>query len=166
MTSKTKTMGAVAGSMLLLGSSALGFAATHAEPAVADTATLGAEVVSRDAQLMGDKALVPIVQGQFSYDQAVVSPTHDISSVFVKAAASLCASLPNYELPAIEQAIRVSAARGPVLEATVSDMKDADGAQSYTMACACASNLPGGGAIGNADVEGVSLESIAAMMGA
>lgn len=165
MTSKTKTMGAVAGSMLLLGSSALGFAATQAQPAVADVVTPEVEAASVEAQAGSDVAQVSVVAGQFSYDQAAVSATSDISNVFVKAAASLCASLPNYEVPAIEQAIRVSVAGGPVIEATVSDMANAEGAQSYTMACACASNLPGGGAIGNAEVEGVSLESIAAMMG-
>ena len=45
-------------------------------------------------------------------------------------------------------------------------MAEADGAESYTMACACSTNTPGGGAIANAEVEGVSLATIMKMMAA
>ncbi len=165
MTSKTKTMGAVAGSMLLLGSSVLGFAATQVQPAAADVVMPEVEAASVEARAAGDMAQASVVAGRFSYDQTAVSATSDISNVFVKAAASLCVSLSDYEVSAIEKAMRISMAGGPAIEATVSDIADAEGVQSYTMACACASNLPGGGAIGNAEVEGVSLESIAAVMG-
>ena len=51
-------------------------------------------------------------------------------------------------------------------EATVDEMAEGKGAKTLVMACACASNVPGGGAIANAEVSGVSLEAIAQMAGA
>ena len=38
-----------------------------------------------------------------------------------------------------------------------------EGAASYVMACSCATNVAGGGAIANAEVEGVSLETLVQM---
>lgn len=42
-------------------------------------------------------------------------------------------------------------------------MADEQGADSYTIGCSCATNGPGGGAIANAEVSGVSLATLAAL---
>lgn len=55
---------------------------------------------------------------------------------------------------------------GSTIEATVEDLASEDGAASYTVGCACSSNVAGGGAIVNADVSGVSLASVAQRVGA
>lgn len=102
------------------------------------------------------------VEGTFSYSQDAVSPNSEITGVFGKAVASLCASMPNYTIDRIDKAIEVN---GPAksFSATVDQMAESEGATQHIMACSCASNLPGGGAVINAEVEGVSLESVARM---
>ena len=52
------------------------------------------------------------------------------------------------------------------MEATVAEMAEEEGADSYVLGCSCASNAPGGGAIANAEVSGVSLASLMAMAAA
>ena len=60
----------------------------------------------------------------------------------------------------------LSVAGLPTMEATVAEMAEAEGADSYVLGCSCASNAPGGGAIANAEVSGVSLASLMAMAAA
>lgn len=100
------------------------------------------------------------VEGTFSYNQDVLTSNKVITDVFCKAATSLCSSLPDYGISDKQAPIDVTGTVGNAFSATVDDMADAEGTTSHVMACACASNLPGGGAIANAEVEGVSLESI------
>ena len=47
--------------------------------------------------------------------------------------------------------------------ATVDELAGEEEATSYVMACSCATNVAGGGAIANAEVEGVSLETLVQM---
>ena len=94
------------------------------------------------------------VEGSFSYDQDAVSSNAEISGVFCKAAATLCASLPTYVTVAGPNAS---------FTATVDELAGEEGAASYVMACSCATNVAGGGAIANAEVEGVSLETLVQM---
>ena len=60
-------------------------------------------------------------------------------------------------------AIQVSVAGLPTMEATVAELAEEEGADSYVLGCSCASNAPGGGAIAHADVSGVSLAPPLAM---
>ena len=101
------------------------------------------------------------VQGSFDFDQSVRSSTADISQTFRKAAAVLCANLPDYAQPQEAQPISVGGDVDASFDATLSDLADEEGTDAYEMACSCASNGPGGGAIANAEVEGVSLASLA-----
>lgn len=110
-------------------------------------------------------AQVMDVVGCFAYDQLATTPAIDISSVFAKAAAALCASAPEYGLTCACGALQVTAP-GASLEATVPDLATEDEASSYTLKCACASNVAGGGAVANADVSGVSLAGVAKAAGA
>ena len=106
------------------------------------------------------------VEGSSSYDQGSLSSTSYIAEVFNKAAASLCASLPDYGIVQGSPRVTVDGDVDNAFEATVDEMAEGKGAKTLVMACACASNVPGGGAIANAEVSGVSLEAIAQMAGA
>ena len=147
MTTSAKTIGAAASSLILLSSAALA-----AAPAVMDI-TAEATGVQR-------------VEGQFSYDQGVVTSNETIASVFAKAAATLCQATADGYGVYTAQAIKVSVAGLPTMEATVAEMAEEEGADSYVLGCSCASNAPGGGAIANAEVSGVSLASLMAMAAA
>lgn len=145
-----------------------GGAAIAAAPgeAIASSAPDMAAEASESAVDLGSTVKAPVVEGSFSFDQAAVSDNADISNIFAKAAATLCNAMPVYQAQAASAAIEVSAEDGSSFTATVDDMANSEGAESYTMACACSTNAPGGGAIANAEVEGVSLASIMEMAAA
>ncbi|WP_080798340.1 molybdopterin-binding protein [Arabiibacter massiliensis] len=157
----TKVAGAFASLTLLVGAGA-----AVAVPAIQDGAdeAVRAGVTAEDgAASESPLTNVSRVVGNFSFDQGVLSSNEEISNVFCKAAATLCSSLPGYGIERMQSSIDVSGDVGNAFSATVDEMKGEKGAASHVMACACASNVAGGGAIANAEVEGVSLESIAEM---
>lgn len=161
MTTSAKTIGAAAGSLILLSSAALA-----AAPAVMDItadATPAATVEQATEARAAESAVVQRVEGQFSYDQGVVTPNAELSSVFTKAAATLCQTPEEESAGVIAETIKVTLAGAELMEATVADMAESEGASSYTIGCACASNAPGGGAVANAEVSGVSIASLAAL---
>lgn len=92
-----------------------------------------------------------------------MSSNAEISGVFCKAAATLCASLPTYGCEAVKAAAVTVAGPGASFTATVDELAGEEEATSYVMACSCATNVAGGGAIANAEVEGVSLETLVQM---
>ena len=157
--------GALIGTVALVGSGAV--AASYPAYAQVNDDEQAASV--QQTEMRADNAFVKVAQaeGEFSYSQDVVTPNERIASVFKVAAVSLCSSMPQYIATELEQNVTVggSAASGQYV-GTVADMADEEGATAFTMACSCASNLAGGGAIANADVSGVSLESVAALVGA
>lgn len=152
-----KTLGGVMSAVALISGGA-GMAV--AAPAVAAPAE-PAPITAAD-EAAGTVEAVKAVEGVFSFTQDTVTPNQDISGVFSKAAATLCAALPAYSVEAVSNSIQVTSPSG-AFEATVADMAASEDAVSYQMACACASNVPGGGAIANAEVNGVSLETFAKM---
>ena len=103
------------------------------------------------------------VEGTFSYTQDALSSNAEISGVFCKAAATLCASLPTYGCEAVKAAAVTVAGPNASFTATVDELAGEEEATSYVMACSCATNVAGGGAIANAEVEGVSLETLVQM---
>ena len=156
----TKTIGAAASGLLLLSSAALA-----AAPAVMD---ITADAAPTSAVAQADERAAATteaqcVEGQFSYDQGATTSNKAIASVFAKAAATLCGPSGESRAGIIAQAIQVNCATGACFEATVADMADEQGADSYTIGCSCATNGPGGGAIANAEVSGVSLATLAAL---
>lgn len=164
MTSSVKTWGATAGSLLLLSSAALA-----AAPAVMGiTAEAAPEALACEAGAEGarDAAGARAVEGQFSYDQGAVTSNAEISSVFAKAAATLCDGAHEPAPGVIAQAIKVTCATGGCLEATVADLAGEEGADSYVIGCSCASNAPGGGAIANAEVSGITVATLMALAAA
>ena len=157
----TKPLAATASLALLAGScAAIGLSPMNAT-AQAEPAGVAAESASVAAQ--SAVVDVPNVDGVFCFSQTALTKTADITKAFVKSGASLCASLPDYEV-VLNAPIKASAGDKSIT-ATVSEMTEEDAAIGMILACACASNLAGGGIIANADVSGISMASIAQMLG-
>lgn len=163
--SATLKAGALVGTVALVGSGV----AMAACPAIAQPADDVQASVVRQSESAGAAGFVQVdkVEGAFTYSQDVVTSNASIASTFRVAAASLCSSMPQYIAAELDQEITVG---GPASSSqyigTVADMANEEGATAFTMACSCASNLAGGGAIANANVSGVSLASVASMVGA
>lgn len=139
-------------------------AAANIAPALTSST---AQTTQPDAQQRVDKKMADMlvraanVQGDFAFDQGVLSSNADISNTFSKASTALCANMPAYLETLEAQPINVGGDVGNGFSATLSEIADDEGTESYELACSCASNPAGGGAIVNANVEGVSLASIA-----
>lgn len=170
MSSRTKTIGAAMGSVVLLGSTALGFAAaqgsaeTQAAEGAGASAVAAAQADQSDAQASGTVDVAQ-VRGEFSFTQDAVTPSASIATTFVRAVSSMCASMPEYLVAQIDPAIAVQRSDGSHFQATVSEMEGEEGAEAFLMACSCASNVAGGGAVANAEVSGVSFETVARLAG-
>ena len=122
-----------------------------------------AATIEAAADVADTEAPARAVEGTFSYTQDAVSSNAEISGVFCKAAATLCASLPTYGCEAVKAAAVTVAGPNASFTATVDELAGEEEATSYVMACSCATNVAGGGAIANAEVEGVSLETLVQM---
>ena len=157
--SKAQAAGAILGSVALA-SSGLVIAA----PMVAATGSFVAEAAVAEAGQ--DAAAAGIAQaaraeGSFTYSQEAVTPVADIRGVHCDAASALCASLPDY---GVQNAQAIAVSNGSqTMQLAIADGQQDEGYGSYTMACSCATNAPGGGAVANADVAGIQLASILAM---
>ncbi|MDO5043445.1 MAG: hypothetical protein Q4D92_08040 [Slackia sp.] len=162
-----KKTGAAAGALVL---AAAGMAASV--PAFAGSENAPAPV---DRFVQADEAVLSVTQGNqtvsadnidgdFSFDQGVVSSNNDIARTFMRAAATMCASLPDYGASIVSNAIRISGESGASIEATVAELADNSETVETIAACACASNIQGGGAIMNAGVSGVTIESVAGLI--
>ena len=101
------------------------------------------------------------VVGTFVYTQDSLSSNEYISGIFSKAAATLCASLPDYAVRSVASDLRVSGIDG--LSWTVPEQMLEEGDSAKIIGCSCASNAPGGGAVAQAEVSGVSLEALVAL---
>lgn len=154
-----KTVTALVGSVALATSAVAGFSPALSAGTEQDPLASSHQRIDGSASQNIVKAAN--VQGTFEFDQAVLSTTADISNVFSKAAATLCSSLPVYADARSEEPITVGGDVDRGYSATLSEMAEEEGTEAYDMACSCASNVPGGGAIANAEVEGVALASIA-----
>lgn len=51
-------------------------------------------------------------------------------------------------------------------EATVEELAEQTDVENLVVGCACSSNVPGGGAIVNAEVSGIPIAAVAAMVAA
>lgn len=156
MAKATTILSAVTGTSLLLA----GVGAVV--PVIAPDQALAAQeqVVAGVGQ---DKVAVKAVSGTFAYDQAATTPNATISTLFTKAAATLCASLPDYGMTQMSIALSVTGPNG-FYSGTVADAAESEGAASTLMGCACATNTAGGGAIMNAQAQGVALATLAALV--
>lgn len=156
-----KTIGGVMSAVALISGGAGVAQAATVEPAAAATPASATTLAAADAA--DAEAPARAVEGTFSYTQEAVSSSAEISGVFCKAAATLCASLPTYGCEAVKTAAVTVAGPNASFTATVDELAGEEEATSYVMACSCATNVAGGGAIANAEVEGVSLETLVQM---
>lgn len=150
--------GALAGAALMASAGALS-AATIADAAPAPEQAAPIER-SLEVTTFQANAKAYEVVGSFMYAQDVVADNATIRTTFSKAAAALCQSLPQYGAQTAAPGIAVSSPAGSYA-ASVAQLGAEDEAQSYQLSCSCASNVAGGGAVANANVQGVSLASVA-----
>lgn len=164
--STAQTSGALLGTVLLVGTGVSAIASESLHVSYEPQPSSVAAAQDTHEAVASDVVNVANVEGSFAFDQNTVSSNSYIADVFNKAASSLCASMPDYNVKQAGQIITVDGMVDRSFEATVDDMTADEGAVALILACACSSNLAGGGAIANAEVSGVSLESIAQMAGA
>lgn len=134
-----KTIGGVMSAVALVSGGAGVAQAATIEPAAAAPAsatTLAA------ADVADTEAPARAVEGTFSYTQDALSSNAEISGVFCKAAATLCASLPTYGCEAVKAAAVTVAGPNASFTTTVDELAGEEEATSYVMACSCATNLP------------------------
>lgn len=164
-----KTAGSVAGAAVMMGSALmLTPAAALAQGAEAPEVAAQQAAGETEAVATTADATAPTrVEGAFSYDQGVVTPTTQMTDVFAKAAAVLCQDLPMYEAVQASDAIHVAnLSANEVCEATVEELAAQTDVENLIIGCACSTNGAGGGAIANADVRGIPVSAIAALVAA
>ena len=166
-TNVMRKSGALVGSVVLASAALSGVGqVAFALPAAEDAEVPQSAQVAEGATAATDAVRVQAVEGAFAFDQAAVSDNATVSGVFAKAAAALCAELPDYALVcSCGTPIMVTGPNGSTVQATVSDLANGS-EEAFVMGCACATNVVGGGAIVNAEVAGASLASILAAMAA
>ncbi len=155
-----KKTGAVLGTAALIGGGFAGMAATTSEVAFAGQS---GDAIEQAAPTATPEAPSTIpVQGDFSFTQNATTGNDEIAGIFSKAAATLCDSLPLY---GVEQSGTDLGLSMPGTDVSV-DLSDAEALdiQDRILGCACATNMPGGGAIMNAEVSGVTFESLLAFV--
>lgn len=160
METKIKQVGAVLGATVLAGTSTLAIAPAALADGLQAPSTCAVEIAT-GADLEIAKPARD-VRGAFSYTQDAITDNTLIKDVFVKAASSLCTSIPKYCV-SDASALAISGPRS--FETTVDELTQESGEESVVMGCACASNGPGGGAMVNADVSGVPVAVLAAIAG-
>ena len=156
MKKETRVIGSLAMSGLMLAGGAAAVGVPMAEAATADQAFVAQTI---DAEQSGANE-VREVKGEFSFDQNRISETDSIRGMFMAAVNALCS--PTVDNAAVAEAKPISVYVGQIetMHALVSEMSAESEMSPYSMGCACASNVAGGGAIVNADVQGVPLEEV------
>lgn len=161
MTTKTlKKAVALTGTIAMVGAGLAPCVQAFGAEGPGDAATI--EAAAREGGDASALNAVDRVEGVFSFNQDGLTETESISRVFVKAAATLCASLPEDSARTLSQ-IAVESGTGHFV-VTPSEA-DGDQAASRVIGCACSTNVAGGGAIMNALISGVSMQSIALQAG-
>lgn len=132
-----------------------------------DSAPSAYEVPAVGHIVTGSATMIPSVQGEFTFDQGVVTDNERIKTVFQKAATALCQKRPLYIAEADESwDIVVGGDVRHGFEATISEMQKAQEESSMLLSCACATNGAGGSAMINAVVSGISIADVATLANA
>ena len=104
------------------------------------------------------------IRGAFTFNQDVITSNATIASTFKIATTAMCAAMPAYDVATAAQTIAIGgSAAGNAFAASLDEIESEEEAESYIMGCACSANMPGGSAIVNAEVEGVSISSLMRM---
>ena len=107
------------------------------------------------------------VQGEFAFNQDVVTPTDEVFNLFGTAVTGVCASpaAPSIVEGAAEDwTISVDGDVEHSFSAKLKDLAE-QSSQTQTIACACANNPAGGSLIANAQVTGIPMADIVEMAG-
>lgn len=152
-----KTVGAFAGAAMLAVTGAASVVPAVAQPVAVDAPEAA---VAADQAAGKQVAAAPVVSGDFAFAQDVITPNDTIGTVFAKAAATLCQCTAQEAATCCASAIAVGGDVTGAFSATVADMAAGDASTRVIMGCSCATNVAGGGAIANAEAEGVTLESV------
>lgn len=153
METATKKVGATLGAVVLVGGATMG-----AVPAMGVSAEAYAADVELQTAEKQSVAEATAVQGEFTYTQDAVTDM----GIFAKAAAAACSSMLDYAASCAH--VQINVRNG--VDQYVMQVGEGDDMRNVIIGCACSSNIAGGGAIGNAEVSGVTLESVAAQVGA
>lgn len=157
--SVVKMTGSVIGSAILLGGIAVAPALAESPVDVEPTADCSMwEESSKQSE-----SAAAIAQGEFSYTQDAITANEAIRGVFAKASSAVCASLPAYDLSHMGLKTIVKNGSAEMI-ACIEDMLDGK-PSTKIVGCACSSDIAGGGAVANAEVSGMSIKSMAVMMG-
>ena len=157
-----KKWGAAMGTVVLASSALAGVGTAVAAEGAPDVPQAAAEA-AEGAQGAG-AVKQAAVQGEFAYDQAVVTSTASITGMFNKAAATLCAAAPAYDQQCVAANCLHGTGNCTAFDAAVADLAGEDDAKSMIIGCACSTNVAGGGAIVNAEAEGVAIQTVLAML--
>lgn len=155
-----KTVGAFAGAAMLAVTGAASVVPAVAQPV--DGAVAADAVVAADQAAAAQASTKATVQGSFTFAQDVVTSNDTISTVFAKAAATLCQCTTQEAATCCASVIAVGGDVANSYSATVAEMAGNDASTRVIMGCSCATNVAGGGAVANAEAEGVTLESVLA----
>lgn len=163
--SKVRLAGALIGAAALVGSGGTAMASTVSS--APDDLPKSGSVQPGAMDISPSIVKAVVVEGAFGFSQDATTSNSEVASVFRLASKMLCASMPEYgtSVSAGEIAVGGSAASSSYV-GTVSDIADERGTTSYNVGCACSTNMAGGGAIANVGASGVSLESVAELVGA
>ena len=156
---KTAVAAASALALASMGAAPLTAIAAPAAPADDIAAVAAAEGAQARAGAKAER-----VTGSFAYTQDAVTSTAQVKDVFAKSAAVLCQALPTYGCTTCAKTLALTAPDA-AMEATIAELAGQDAQGSALMACACATNAPGGGAVANAEAQGVAFRALAAIMG-
>ena len=138
--SAKKIVSALAGSSMLVSGAV---AQAEVETPVAVTEAQAAEFVK-----------VANVEGEFAFDQNVLSPADDVFNLFGTVLTSMCAK-PAYEMENGKTDYYVNVG-GKIAKSYTVDLKKSAGQTSRTLLCACST----GAATANVNVVGVKLENV------
>ena len=149
-----KTAGSVAGAAVMMGGTLM-LTPMAALALGADAPTVPAQeaTAEQDAAIAEQGVAAARVEGTFAFSQDALTSNGDIASLFRKAAATLCEGLPVYDADT-------------VCEATIEELTEQTDVENLVIGCACSSNMPGGGAIANAEVSGIPVAAVAALVAA
>ncbi|MGV8084043.1 MAG: hypothetical protein AB2L09_10490 [Coriobacteriia bacterium] len=162
---KKKTARIVAGTtgaLTLIGGCGLAIAGDAVLPSA--LVSPGAEVQPADANVLVGSSVnqtikVPNVQGKFAYNQDVITANDKIKNVFGIAAAALCSTPGSATSSDPDEWTLTVSKDGSSQSASLGDYAKGK-SQTKVVGCACSGNLPGGGAIANAQVTGVPVADI------
>lgn len=168
MTRTIRTAGIVATTVALVGAGAamapgLG-CADGAAQALSENQSIASMTAS--SSLSADYVEQASVQGVFTFDQSTLTGNDAISKVFRKAAGALCGAKDALADDVQDWSISVGGDVKQAFSATLEDLADEGSSERKIITCACSNNLPAGGAIATAEVEGVPVAELLERAGA